>query len=92
VAASLLNAVDLPELITTTQQEYEALAVELATNPKKLKAIKDKLATNLPSAPLYDTPLFTKHLESAYKKMYERYREGLEPDHIYVERLNSFNL
>ena len=58
VAASLLNAVGLPELITTTQQEYEALAIDLATNPKKLKAIKDKLAKNLPSAPLYDTPLF----------------------------------
>ena len=86
VAASLLNAVGLPELITTTQQEYEVLAVELAKNPKKLKAIKDKLAKNLPSAPLYDTPLFTRHLESAYKKMYNRHHEGLEPDHIYVER------
>ena len=86
VAASLLNAVGLPELITTTQQEYEALAVELATNPKKLKAIKDKLAKNLPSAPLYDTPLFTRHLESAYKVMYDRYNDGLESDHIYVER------
>ena len=84
VAASLLNAVGLPELITTTQQEYEALAIELATNPKKLKAIKDKLTQNLPSAPLYDTPLFTKHLESAYKRMYERDNEGLEPDH-YVD-------
>jgi protein O-GlcNAc transferase len=86
VAASLLNAVGLPELITTTQQDYEALAVELATNPKKLKAIKDKLNQNLPSAPLYDTPLFTRHLESAYKVMYDRYNDGLEPDHIYVER------
>ena len=91
VAASLLSAVGLPELITTSQEEYEALAIELATNPKQLKAIKDKLAQNLPSAPLYDTPLFTKHLESAYKTMYDRYHEGLEPDHIYVERLNSLN-
>jgi len=91
VAASLLNAVGLPELITTTQQEYEALAIELATNPKQLKTIKDKLAKNLPTAPLYDTPLFTRHLESAYKTMYDRYHEGLEPDHIYVERLNSLN-
>jgi len=85
VAASLLNAVGLPELITTSQKEYEALAIELATNPKKLKAIKDKLAKNLPSAPLYDTPAFTKHLESAYKTMFNKYYEGLEPDHIYVE-------
>jgi len=88
VAASLLNAVGLPELITTSQKEYEALAIELAINPKQLKAIKDKLAKNLPTAPLYDTPLFTRHLESAYKIMYERYHKGLEPDHIYVERSN----
>ena len=58
---------------------------ELATNPEKLKAIKDKLKSNLSSAPLFDTPLFTKNIESAYTKMYERYHEGLEPDHIYVE-------
>jgi len=86
VAASLINAVGLPELVTNSQEEYEALAIELATNPKQLKLIKDKLAKNLPSAPLYDTPLFTKHLESAYKTMYDRHHEGLEPDHIYVER------
>jgi predicted O-linked N-acetylglucosamine transferase (SPINDLY family) len=85
VAASLLNAVNLPELITTTQEQYESLAIELATKPDKLKIIKDKLAKNLPTAPLYDTPLFTRHLESAYLTMYDRYQQGLEPDHIYVE-------
>ena len=85
VAASLLNAVNLPELITTTQEEYESLAIELATNPEKLKIIKDKLDDNLPTAPLYDTPLFTRHLESAYLTMYDRYQQGLDPDHIYVE-------
>jgi predicted O-linked N-acetylglucosamine transferase (SPINDLY family) len=85
VAASLLNAVNLPELITTTQEQYESLAIELATNPEKLKIIKDKLVNNLPTAPLYDTPLFTRHLESAYLTMYERYQNGFDPDHIYVE-------
>jgi predicted O-linked N-acetylglucosamine transferase (SPINDLY family) len=85
VAASLLNAVNLPELITSSQKEYEALAVELATNPLKLKAIKDKLNNNLPTAPLYDTPLFAKHIESAYKMMYQRQQEGLEPENIYVK-------
>jgi protein O-GlcNAc transferase len=84
-AASVINSANLPELITTTEEEYESLAIELATNPKKLKIIKDKLANNLPSAPLYNTPLFTKHLESAYRKMYDRCHKGLEPDHIYVE-------
>jgi len=86
VAASLLNAVNLPELITNSQEEYEALAIELATNPKKYKSLKDKLINNLPNAPLYDTPLFTRHIESAYKTMYERHREGLEPENIYVEQ------
>jgi predicted O-linked N-acetylglucosamine transferase (SPINDLY family) len=50
-----------------------------------LKIIKDKLVNNLPTAPLYDTPLFTQHLESAYLTMYDRYQNGLDPDHIYVE-------
>jgi predicted O-linked N-acetylglucosamine transferase (SPINDLY family) len=85
MAASLLNAVNLPELITTNQEQYESLAIELATNPEKLKVIKDKLVDNLPTAPLYDTPLFTRHLESAYLAMYDRYQHGLDPDHIYVE-------
>jgi predicted O-linked N-acetylglucosamine transferase (SPINDLY family) len=85
VAASLLNAINLPELITTTQEQYESLAIELATNPEKLKIIKDKLVDNIVKSALYDTPLFTRHLESAYLKMYDRYHQGLDPDHIYVE-------
>ena len=85
VAASLLNAVNLPELITTTKEEYETLAIELATDPEKLKIIKDKLVSNLSTAPLYDTKLFTKNLESAYTMMYDRYHQGLDPDHIYVK-------
>jgi predicted O-linked N-acetylglucosamine transferase (SPINDLY family) len=84
VAASLLNAVGLPELITSTQEEYEALAIELAMNPPKLADIKAKLAKNRLTAPLFDTPLFTKNLEAAYIKMYERYQADLEPDHLFV--------
>ena len=90
MGSSILNAVNLPELVTTSQKEYEALAIHLAKNPDQLKLIKDKLVKNLPSAPLYDTPLFTKHLESAYKNMYQRHHEGLAPDHIYVENANTF--
>ena len=84
VAASLLNAIGLPELITNTQEEYEALAIELALSPKKLLAIKLKLAENRLTAPLFDTPLFAKNLETAYIKMYERYRAGLKPEHIFI--------
>jgi predicted O-linked N-acetylglucosamine transferase (SPINDLY family) len=84
VAASLLNAIGLPELITFTQKEYEALAIELATNPKKLVDIKLKLARNRLNAPLFDTPLFTKNLEAAYIKMMEQYQADLQPDHIAI--------
>jgi predicted O-linked N-acetylglucosamine transferase (SPINDLY family) len=84
-AASILTSINLPELITNSLEEYEALAIELATNREKMQAIKDKLASNLTTAPLYDTPLFTRNLESAFTEMYERYHKGLEPDHIYVE-------
>jgi predicted O-linked N-acetylglucosamine transferase (SPINDLY family) len=85
VAASLLNAIRLPELITNTQEEYEALAIELAMNPEKLADIKLKLAKNRLTTPLFNTPLFTKNLESAYVQMMERYQANLLPDHIYVQ-------
>jgi predicted O-linked N-acetylglucosamine transferase (SPINDLY family) len=84
VAASLLNAIGLPELITTSQAEYEALAIELAMNPQKLAEIKLKLANNRLTTPLFDTPLFAKNLEAAYLQMYERYQADLQPDHISI--------
>ena len=84
VAASLLNAVGLPELITQTQQEYEELAIELATNPEKLAAIKQKLSQNRLTKPLFNTKLFTRHIEAAYTAMYERYQADLPLDNIYV--------
>jgi predicted O-linked N-acetylglucosamine transferase (SPINDLY family) len=82
VAASLLNAIGLPELITTTSEDYERLAFDLATHPEKLAVIKRKLAENRLTTPLFDTKLFTKHIEAAYTAMYERYQAGLAPDHI----------
>jgi predicted O-linked N-acetylglucosamine transferase (SPINDLY family) len=84
VAASLLNAIGLNELITSTPQAYEALAIELATNPEKLAAIKRKLANNRLTTPLFDTQMYTRHIEAAYKAIYERYQANLPPDHIYV--------
>jgi predicted O-linked N-acetylglucosamine transferase (SPINDLY family) len=84
VAASLLNAIGLPELITETRVDYEALAIELATNPSKLKEIKEKLAQNRLTTPLFDTVLFTKHIEAAYTLMYERYQADLTPESIEV--------
>jgi protein O-GlcNAc transferase len=85
VAASLLNSINLPELITKSQEDYEFLAIELATNPRKLKIIKNKLIKNLSISPLFNPLLFTQNLELAYSAIYERYHEGLEPDHIFIK-------
>ena len=85
VSASLLTAIGLPELITQTQEEYENLAIELATNSEKLFAIKNQLKANLLTEPLFNSQLFTRHLEAAYAHAYERYQDNLSPDHIYVK-------
>ena len=85
VAASLLTAIDLPELIADTQETYEALAVELAQNPQRLQAIQIKLEANRLTAPLFNTQLFTQHIETAYAQMMANYCAGLKPEHIYVE-------
>ena len=84
MAASLLNATGLAELIASTPQDYEDLAIEFATNPEKMAAIRHKLLQNRLMKPLFDTQLFTSHLEAAYAVMHERHQAGLPPDHIYV--------
>lgn len=85
VAASLLNAAQLPELITATSAHYERLAIELARSPEKLEAFRRRLNENRLSCPLFDTPLFTRHIEAAYARIAERHRNGLAPEHIYIE-------
>ena len=85
VAASLLNAIHLPELITFSLEEYEAMAVELATDPEKLPEIKLKLENNRLSTPLFDSDRFTRQFEAAFELMYKRYQLDLPPDHIYVK-------
>ena len=85
VAASVLEAIGLPELITKSQSEYEARAIELAMSPEELSAIKDKLAKNRLTTPLFDTERYTRHLEAAYEAIWERYHLGLPPDHIYIQ-------
>lgn len=84
VAASLLTAIDLPELITGTQEEYERLAVDLASNPERLAAVKQKLAKHKLSMPLFDADLFSRNLERAYIQMYDRYLADLPVDHINI--------
>ena len=86
VAGSLLNAVGLPELITQNEEDYEALIFELATNPKKLAKIKDILKTNRLTHPLFNTELYTKHLEEGYKQAYQNYFQGNLPKPIIVTK------
>ncbi len=87
VGASLLRAVGLPDLVTDSLAEYEALALRLASEPATLAAVRRRLATQLSTAALYDTPRYTRHLEAAYTKMVERARAGLTPEAIDVQPL-----
>jgi len=84
VAASILNAVGLPELVVETTQAYEELAIELATHPKKLIEIKKQLADNISTKPFFDTQRYTRNIETAYMTMYRRYQMGLAPEKIDV--------
>ena len=87
VAASLLNSVNMPELITTSQDQYESLAIELALNSEKLDGIKKKLIKNVETSPLFDSETFTNNLELAFEEMYRRNKSQLKPDHIVVRDL-----
>jgi len=84
VAASLLNAIGLSELITATPEAYEQKAIDLAMYPEKLTAIRQRLAASRSTKPLFDTKLFTGDIEAAYIAMVDRHQAGLAPDHIVV--------
>ena len=84
VAASVLTAIGMPDLITHTADAYEALAVDLATNPAHLQSVRLKLADNRHTMPLFDSKIFRKHLEDAYMQMVARDRSGLAPVDIFV--------
>jgi protein O-GlcNAc transferase len=85
VAASLLNAIGLPELIAHSHAAYETLALELAFQPERLAAIRARLALNRTTHSLFDTTRYARHLEAAYLKMCQQHQAGLAPDHIVVE-------
>lgn len=84
VAASLLHAIDMPELVTDSVAEYEALAIALASQPDQLAAVKSRLAENRLTTALFDTTTYTRHLESAYLLMQQRRVAGLTPAMISV--------
>ena len=66
VSASLLNSIDLSELITHNEKEYEEKALNIARNPDKLRNLKSKLAKSRETASLYNSELFTKDIESKF--------------------------
>jgi len=82
VAASLLMAIDMPELITDSPAAYEARAVELALHPEQLLAIRNKLAIQKVHSSLFDAANATRKLECAYSAVWERHQAGLPPEHI----------
>jgi protein O-GlcNAc transferase len=80
VGASLDRAIGLPELVTESLEDYEALALKIANEPSLLASLKSKLARNRKDFPLFDTARFTRNLEAAYTIMHERYRRGEAPE------------
>ena len=84
-ASSILNSAGQSMLIANSLSEYKNLAVNLAQNPSKLNMIKSELENNRLTMPLFDSHLFTKNIEKAYIKMYERNQQNLPPDHITID-------
>ena len=85
VAGSVLRAMEVPELIALSTSAYADLAIGLATNPVKLEELKNKLMSKRLTTPFFDPQRFAKNIESAFEKMYERYQDGLEPEHLYIQ-------
>ena len=86
MASSLLRALDLPELVAGSMAEYEATAIALARQPIELERLRGRLLRNRTTAPLFDMPRYSRHLEAAYLEMVRRWQAGLPPDHIRVPR------
>jgi predicted O-linked N-acetylglucosamine transferase (SPINDLY family) len=86
VAASLLETMGLPELVTSRIEDYESLALALAHDPARLAALKIRLAANRLSSPLFDTDGFRRSIEAAYLRMMEIAREGRAPESFAITR------
>ena len=89
VAASLLNALDLPELVTANLADYETLAADLATDRARLAQIRARLERNRDTHPLFDCARFTSHLEAAYTEMWQRSQRGAAPAPFSVTRASA---
>ena len=85
MGASLLTAAGLPELIASDYPEYERLAIELAHQPDRLSNIRARLAAARSASTLFDTRRLTRNLEALFRRMYDRHRLGLLPEHLLLE-------
>jgi protein O-GlcNAc transferase len=79
MATSMLHAAGMPELVTKSSADYEALALKIAGEPLLCAALKDKLARNRGTCPLFDTARVTRHIEAAYTEMWQTYQRGRRP-------------
>ncbi len=84
VGASILTAINLPELIMPTYVAYEQEAIRLGNDPEAVRALKAKLAANRTTTPLFDTPLFVRNMEQAYEKIWAQYAAGEKPEMIEI--------
>jgi len=85
MAASLLQAVGLPELVAPSLEDYASMALDFTRHPENISALKQKLKRNISTYPLFNTTLFTRHLEDAYQQMMQRQQTKLPPEHIFVQ-------
>jgi predicted O-linked N-acetylglucosamine transferase (SPINDLY family) len=87
VADSLLRAVGLADLVTTSLVDYETAAVRLARNPAALDGLRQRLLRQRGSCPLFDTPRYARHIEAAYAEMWRRHMQGEAPARIRVGQI-----
>jgi predicted O-linked N-acetylglucosamine transferase (SPINDLY family) len=87
MAGSLLHAVGMPELVTTSLEDYKTLAIRLGNEPQLLAQTKDKLARNRATHPLFDADRFRRHIEAAYEIMWQRSQRGEPPASFSVEAI-----
>lgn len=79
VAGSLLRAFEMPELIASNLQEYEDLAVAIATTPQRYRSLREKVAHKRETAPLFNSTRYTRHLDAAYLEMWRLHQVGEAP-------------
>jgi predicted O-linked N-acetylglucosamine transferase (SPINDLY family) len=89
MAGSLLRALDAPELVTSSRDEYARTAIRLARAPQELRRLRERLIENRERSPLFDTDRFRRHLESAYVQIWERLQRGEGPTSFEVAPLTS---